>query len=116
MRMLESDHQIGRVCENQAGAARLGSIESRGGKMNKLSRASAAVAAAVLMLSTPMPAFAMEQSPAVTDVSAKASPIKHRRIASIRRHVASVTPLQRQLGCSGEWCGRQFVLIIGIGF
>jgi hypothetical protein len=113
--MLESDHRIGRICENQPEAARVGSIESRGGKMNKLSRASAAVAA-VLMLSAPMPAFAVEQSPAVTDVSAKASPIKHRRIASIRRHVASVTPLQRQLGCSGEWCGRQFVLIIGIGF
>jgi hypothetical protein len=114
--MLESDHQIDRICENQTEAARVGSIESRGGKMNKLSRASAAVAAAVLMLSGPMPAFAAEQSAVVTDVSAKASPIKHRRIGSIRRHVASVTPLQRQLGCSGEWCGRQFVLIIGIGF
>jgi hypothetical protein len=32
------------------------------------------------------------------------------------RHVAAVTPLQRNLGCSGEWCGRQFVLIVGIGF
>ena len=84
--------------------------------MNKLSRASAAVAAAVLMLSGPMPAFAVEQSAAATDVSAKASPIKHRRIASIRRHVASVTPLQRELRCSGEWCGRQFVLIVGIAY
>ena len=84
--------------------------------MNKLSRASAAVAAAMLMLSGPMPAFAAEQSAAVTDVSAKASPVKHRRIASIRRHVAYVTPLQRELGCSGVWCGRQFVLIVGIGY
>jgi hypothetical protein len=100
MRMLESDHQIDRICENQAEAARVGSIESRGGKMNKLSRASAAVAMAVLMLSGPMPALAAEQSAAVTDVSAKASPIKHRRIAWVR-HV---------------WCGRQFVLIVGIGY
>ena len=82
--------------------------------MNKLPRA--AVAAAALMLSGPMPAFAVEQGAAVTDVSAKASPTRHRHIAPIRRHVASVTPLQRQLGCSGEWCGRQFVLIVGIDF
>ena len=86
--------------------------------MNKLSRAFAAVAATTMMLSATMPAFAAEQSRAATDVSAKASPLKHRRIASLRhvRHVASVTPMQRQLGCSGEWCGRQFVLIVGIGF
>jgi hypothetical protein len=53
----------------------------------------------------------------LTAVPAKASPIKHHRAASIHhvRRIASVTPLQRNLGCSGEWCGRQFVLMIGIG-
>ena len=85
--------------------------------MNRFSRMFAAVAAATMMLSATVPAIAAEEAVA-TDVSAKSSPIKHRRMASVRhvRHVASVTPLQRQLGCSGEWCGRQFVLIIGIGF
>jgi hypothetical protein len=68
-------------------------------------------------LSAAIPATAAEQTVA-TDVSAKASPIKHRRMASVRhvRRLADVAPLQRQLGCSGEWCGRQFVLIVGIGF
>jgi hypothetical protein len=85
--------------------------------MNKLSRTFAAVAATTIMLSATVPAFAAEESVA-TDVSAKSSLIKHRRMASVRhvRHVAAVAPLQRQLGCSGEWCGRQFVLMIGIGF
>ena len=85
--------------------------------MNKLTRTFAAVAATAMMLSATVPATAAEETIA-TDVSAKASPIKHRRMASVRhvRHVAAVTPGQRNLGCSGEWCGRKFVLMIGIGF
>jgi hypothetical protein len=69
------------------------------------------------MLSGMVPALA-EDSSVATDVSAKASPVKHRRMASIRhvRQVAAVNPLQRNLGCSSEWCGRQFVLMIGVGF
>jgi hypothetical protein len=86
--------------------------------MNRLSRSFAAVAAISLMLSGMTPAVAAEQMAAATDISAKRLPIKHRHMTSIRhvRHVAAVTPLQRNLGCSGEWCGRQFVLIVGIGF
>jgi hypothetical protein len=85
--------------------------------MNKLSRAFAAVVVATIMLSDTVPAFAAEETVA-TDISAKSSAGMHRRMASVRhvRHVAAVTPLQRNLGCSGEWCGRQFVLMIGIGF
>jgi hypothetical protein len=85
--------------------------------MNKLSRAFAAVAATTIIFSATVPAFAAEQAVA-TDVSAKSSAAKHRRLTSLRhvRHVAAVTPQQRNLGCSGEWCGRQFVLMIGIGF
>ena len=86
--------------------------------MNSFSRAFAAVAATTIMLSATVPALAAEDTIVATDVSAKASPVKHRRMASIRhvRHVAAVTPLQRNLGCNGEWCGRQFVLMIGIGY
>ena len=85
--------------------------------MNRFSRALAAVAATTMMLSATGPAFAADEAVA-TDLSAKSSAAKHRRMTSVRhvRHVASVTPMQRQLGCSGEWCGRQFVLIVGIGF
>jgi hypothetical protein len=85
--------------------------------MNKFSRAFAAVAATTIMLSATVPALAAEET-AATDISAKSSAAKHRHMASVRhvRRVASVTPMQRQLDCSGEWCGRQFVLMIGIGF
>jgi hypothetical protein len=84
--------------------------------MNRFSRTFAAVAATTMMLSATVPALAVEATTIATDVSAKASSIKHRRTAIHVRHVAAVTPLQRNLGCSGEWCGRQFVLIVGIGF
>ena len=83
--------------------------------MNRISRTFAAVAATTIMLSAAVPAVAADDTNVATDVSAKASTVKHRRMTSAR-HVATVTPLQRNLGCSGEWCGRQFVLIIGIGF
>ena len=86
--------------------------------MKAISRTFAAVAAVTMSLSATVPAVAAESPAVVTDVSAKASPPKHRRMTSIRhvRHVADVTPLQRNLGCAGEWCGRQFVLMIGIGY
>jgi hypothetical protein len=86
--------------------------------MNRFSRTFAAVAATTMMLSATVPALAAEATTVATGIRAKASPIKHRRMTSIRhvRHVATVTPQQRNLGCSGEWCGRQFVLMIGIGF
>jgi len=86
--------------------------------MNRISRTFAAVAATTLMLSATVPAFAAEDTTVATDVSAKSSPIKHRRMTSIGhvRHLSAGTPVQRNLGCSGEWCGRQFVLMIGIGF
>jgi hypothetical protein len=86
--------------------------------MMTFSRTFAAVAAISLMLSGMTPAVAAEQAAAATDISAKRLPTKHRDMTSIRhvRHVAAVTPMQRNLGCSGEWCGRQFVLMIGVGF
>lgn len=85
--------------------------------MNRLTRAFAAVAATTIVLSATVPAFAADETVA-TDVSAKSSAAKHRRVAHVRHvhRVAAVTSLQRNLGCSGEWCGRQFVLMIGIGF
>jgi hypothetical protein len=83
--------------------------------MNRLSRTFAVVATATVVLSPTVPAVAAEGPAVATDVTAKAYPNRHRRRDHIR-HVAAVTPVQRDVGCSGEWCGRQFVLIIGIGF
>jgi hypothetical protein len=84
--------------------------------MNGFSRALAVVATATIMSSSTVSAIAAEAT-AATHVTATTSPIKHRRVATRDvRHVAAATPLQGNLGCSGEWCGRQFVLMIGIGF
>ena len=87
------------------------------GSFSRTKSSIAAVAATALMLSGMAPATA-EPVNAATDISAKSSPVKHRHMTHVRHvgHVAAVTPLQRNLGCSGEWCGRQFVLIVGIGF
>jgi hypothetical protein len=85
--------------------------------MNRFSRTFAAVAATTTMLSAMVPALAAEGTTVATYVSAMAAPITHRRLAIGHvGQVAAATPLQRDLGCSGEWCGRQFVLMIGIGF
>jgi hypothetical protein len=71
----------------------------------------AAVAAAVL--ASAAPATAAED--AATNVSAKA--------ASATRHVPARIAMPRyvrsapgQLDCAGTWCGRHFVLMIGIGY
>ena len=46
-------------------------------------------------------------------------PLPLKRNLKARRHVAGsrhIRPLQSNLDCTGAWCGRQFVLIVGIGF
>lgn len=85
--------------------------------MDRFFRTCAVVAASVLLSAT-APAVAAEQAPVATDVSANGSALKHHRASPIRhvRHVTAAAPLQRNLGCSGEWCGRQVVLFIGVGF
>ena len=78
----------------------------------------AATAMVAVMLSGLVPAFAAEQSPAAASTLNKASitPIKHRAPGRISHHVAPVRPVASDLECSGLWCGRQFVLIVGIGY
>ena len=77
----------------------------------------AATAMIAAMLSGPVPAFAAEQTPAATAPNkASASPIKHHAPGRISHHVAPVRPVASDFGCSGLWCGRQFVLIVGIGY
>jgi hypothetical protein len=91
-----------------------------------------ATAGVAVMLSTATPASAAETAvPAVTAANptvtvAKSSPHAIRHFASRRTRIAAsryldsyvrrVSALHRDLGCSGEWCGRQFVLMVGVGF
>jgi len=93
----------------------------------------AAASGIVAMLWTAAPAMAAESAansnaPAV---STKNAPSVTKRDASLKRHasrrtrlVAShyrrgyerISPIRSNLECSGVWCGRQFVLMIGIGY
>jgi hypothetical protein len=77
----------------------------------------AATAMVAVMLSGPVPTFAAEQTPAASAPN-KASTTHIKRYAPVRisHHVSPVTPVASELGCSGVWCGRQFVLIVGIGY
>jgi hypothetical protein len=83
-----------------------------------MSLLTAAVAAAVLALT--VPASAAENATAVTDVSAKAASAMERRHGPSRialsRYVRHVSAAPRNFDCTGAWCGRHFVLMIGIGY
>jgi hypothetical protein len=83
-----------------------------------MSLLTAAVASAVL--ASALPASAAENATAVTDVSAKAASAIERRHGPSRvalsRYVRHVSAVPRNFDCAGAWCGRHFVLILGIGY
>ena len=60
-------------------------------------------------------AFAAEET-AVSKMSNKALHAKHHAPPRFSHYVRPVASAGSNLGCSGTWCGRQFVLIVGIGF
>jgi hypothetical protein len=90
-----------------------------------------AAAAGIAIALTAMPAMAegstlpvVEASTTTTTVKGAPAIVHHRSARTVRR-VASrhrnpsdvrVSAIRSDLGCSGTWCGRQFVLMIGIGF
>jgi hypothetical protein len=91
-----------------------------------------ATAGVAVMLSMAAPALATEvavptaiaANPTATAAKTSHHVTKHfasrkTRIAASRyldQYVRRVSALHRDLGCSGEWCGRQVVLMVGIGF
>jgi hypothetical protein len=75
--------------------------------------------AAVLLMAAPT--MAAENAVTVRETTANTAPATIKRHASRVRLAAShyhrsVNPIRSDLGCSGVWCGRQFVLMIGIGY
>jgi hypothetical protein len=66
------------------------------------------------MLSAASPVMAAESVVTVSEITAKTAPPSIRRHASRARLAAS--SYRRDLGCSGIWCGRQFVLMVGIAY
>lgn len=84
----------------------------------------AAAITVVAALSIAAPASAAEtttragEAPSVTTTNA--STVRHglSRIAAWREHRYDryVRPIRSGLGCSSAWCGRQFVLMLGIAY
>jgi hypothetical protein len=85
--------------------------------------AAASGIAAMLWIAAPAMAAESAANGNAPAVSAKTAPSVTRRDASLKRHAsrrtrlaASHYPIHSNLECSGVWCGRQFVLMIGIGY
>jgi len=79
-----------------------------------------AVAGTVAASVWTVPAGATEETVTATAPSAKAVFAIERRPSPSRiapsGSVRHVTPMADHLDCTGIWCGRHFVLIIGIGY
>jgi hypothetical protein len=77
----------------------------------------AATAALALLVPPTSSAFATDAP--VAAVPAKpapvlaGSPVARHHVAFHHRYGG---PVQAGLGCTGQWCGRQFVLMVGIGY
>jgi hypothetical protein len=75
--------------------------------------------AALLLIATPVLAAEMAVKTAEPAVRIAPLKVKHHawrvRFATVR-HYPQIHPIPSNLGCSGAWCGRQFVLLIGVGF
>jgi hypothetical protein len=78
-----------------------------------------AAAVTVAMLTWAVPAVAADDAVA-TDVSAKAASWTVRRHVPARialsPYVRHVSPVSGRVDCTGSWCGRHFVLMVGIGY
>jgi hypothetical protein len=82
----------------------------------------AAAAGVAAALSTAAPAMAADSVPAASAASSvKSAPAVMARHAARRMHGAApdhcrIGFASRHLDCSGVWCGRQFVLMVGIAY
>jgi hypothetical protein len=85
----------------------------------------AATTGIAAVLSTVGPAVVAESAAIASEAAAKTAPSvikrhawRETRIAASRfdRQDRRVGPIRSNLDCSGTWCGRQFVLMIGVGY
>jgi anti-sigma factor RsiW len=77
----------------------------------------AATAVVLAGLSATASSFAADQAATVI-VPNKTSTahVKHHVPTRMAYHAHPVRPVASDLGCSSAWCGRQFVLMVGIGY
>ena len=87
--------------------------------------------AAMLWVAAPAMAADSAANSDVPAIGTKTAPPVSERHASLKRHAPRrarlaashyrrgyerISPVRSNLECSGVWCGRQFVLMIGIGY
>jgi hypothetical protein len=91
------------------------------GSYARLTLQFAAMTGIAVLLSANAPATAAEY-PVIrlTDGVARTTPARHRVPRKIRIEASHydrhISPIHSDLDCTGVWCGRQFVLMIGIGY
>jgi hypothetical protein len=80
----------------------------------------AATAGIAVMLSSAAPVLAADSAVPTARTATRTASLKIRHHAPRVRLAAAdhhrVHPIRSDLGCAGSWCGRQFVLMIGVGF
>lgn len=81
----------------------------------------AATAGIAAMLATATPAAAAEGAVTVSQAATKTAPsvIKPHVSRGTRisaSYVDRVSPIRSDVDCSGGWCGRHFVLMVGVGY
>jgi len=91
------------------------------GNFLRNARLFAATAMGAALMAATAPAVAADETAGSTGVSARAptsSLSRHHGPTHVAasRYVRHIRPVQSNLDCTGAWCGRQFVLIVGIGF
>lgn len=59
---------------------------------------------------------AAAQKAAATDLGAARAAVAKRVATPAPRVIRHATPQHARLGCSGAWCGRQFVLMLGVAY
>ena len=90
------------------------------GSFLRNARLFAATTIGAALLATTAPAVAADETAGSTGVSTRAptSLSRHHGPTHVAasRYDRHIRPVQSNLDCTGAWCGRQFVLIVGIGF
>jgi hypothetical protein len=74
---------------------------------------SAAAAAIAALLWTAAPAVAADSAVPAGPTAGKSAPVASSQHS---RHDRRISTIRSNLGCSGVWCGRQFVLIVGVAY
>jgi hypothetical protein len=86
-----------------------------------LPAAAAIAVVAALSFATPCNAGTAARTGETVNATAVATPAARQRPSRIaawrdHRYDRYVRPIRSGAGCSSPWCGRQFVLMLGIGF